>query len=219
MLTPTKGGGLVKGIGAVSTAAGILGSIVPKEIVNNTVGAALKHGWKCWGASVNPDKASANIALWVPQLKDAAEFAIRANDSALESRINAFHKRYYEVGVKHRWWIERGGARDCTKEAIQLEMDALSLVKTEAVRAFQEELNERGHTMVPSTPITHAIPANGAIDLPATTWTVEQYRVVLGKKNVVSNVVDVVTGGSSGSGILPLVLSAVGFVMFRKKIF
>ncbi|WP_036384888.1 hypothetical protein [Muricauda sp. MAR_2010_75] len=212
-----KGGGIVGAVGTASTALGILQGIVPKEIINNTIGAALKHGLDCWGASVNPDIASRNISEWVPPLKDAAEYAIRASDSELEKRINDWYVLFYNTGTKHRDWMGNG-ARDCTLEGIELEMEALDMVKAEVTAAFEQEVADRGHSMYSIGTKTVVVPAKASIDQRETTWQVEQYKIDLSPKTALEKIGGTVSGSNNG-GVVPLLMMGLGLFVFRKKLF
>lgn len=140
--TPTTGAGSVLGIvGQISTISSLVGTILNKEVINKTIGQALKDGFSCWGSSWTPTRAENELPTWISKIAELFKEALNVDRDGLEASVNSFFRSFWgKVRISDiptqtlENWIgwRYDSAKDCTLKGL--------IVLEKGIDAYLKEL-------------------------------------------------------------------------------
>lgn len=140
--TPTTGAGSVLGIvGQISTVTSLVGSILNKEVINKTIGQALKDGFSCWGATWTPTRAENELPTWISKIAELFKDSLNVDRNGLEASINSFFRSFWGktwIDAKTHKTLENwigwryDSAKDCTLKGL--------IVLEKGIDAYLKEL-------------------------------------------------------------------------------
>lgn len=116
----------------------VVTAIIPKNFIGNTFGAVFANGLdlSCWGASLTPSKATADIKKYhLPHFNYRLTAITNASNnlSSLQTAVNEFIKDVY---ILEKWYREyklsQANWSGCAKKGIKLFQDFMGPLKTKA---------------------------------------------------------------------------------------
>ncbi|MFC4219030.1 hypothetical protein [Flagellimonas marina] len=181
--TSTTVGKAAGAVPVVGQALSLITSIVPKDIYNKTFGALFANGFKfkCWGASRNPAMAEKMLAERVPEMKNRAQQILLGSIENFERAVNDYMVYAHGVDIKGRWWLEQGGARDCTRDGLKVSVGGFNRVISEVIEAFKQHARTLGHDLQQIGTRTHTYAADPKIDQPVVNYQIPNFRLVLNR--------------------------------------
>ena len=116
---------------------GIITKIIPMNFINSTFGAVFANGldFSCWGASLTPQDAKANVTKYHTPHFNYRLNAIQnaSNQAQLQEAINIFIKDVYSLHQYYTVYKPKAASwSNCAKKAIKLYADFMAKLKAKA---------------------------------------------------------------------------------------
>jgi len=197
----------------VSSALNLLQGIIPKDVYQKTLGAALKYGFDCWGASWNPGRAEREFNVSGPKMHSDAESIMSNIGADYADKVNQWIFDFYGYHSTQRNWLNTS-ARKCTREGLEVLIDSEDALYSKIIPLFIQRAREGGHQLKKIDSLNHTYPPESHTARHSFTIDLPQYELVENVYQVKSN--GVLTSGTSVLGILGVL--GVLAALFGKKI-
>jgi hypothetical protein len=158
-------------------------SFVPNEVYEKTVVQFFKDKRiDCWGSSWSPSKAKTALETDIPTLQEAAAAITAADPEFYGDAVNQWIDFFYSVQAHGRTWLRYNpdsSPRDCTKDGLELLINALDDTKTRLMKEMKKVALQKGGKLVVSHTEFVEYPVQNGLNLKHP--KVERYKMVLNK--------------------------------------
>ncbi len=104
--------------------AQVLSPLLSAEVINKTIGQALKDGFDCWGSTWTPTRAKQELPSWIAEINGEFQNALDVRREDLQASVNTFFKTFWGkvdvTGTTLEGWLgwRYDSAKDCTKRGL-----------------------------------------------------------------------------------------------------